>query len=69
LGWRSAAVRIGVSNTGVRKLETKSEDRRIRPAGLFAHQKSLVPQKESKCINVGNREGVLLGARMAPKPL
>ena len=38
----------------------EGEDRRIRPAGLFAHQKSLVPDKGGKGIDVGNREFILL---------
>ena len=32
------------------KARDEGEDRRIRPAGLFAHQKSLVPQKGSKYL-------------------
>jgi hypothetical protein len=55
LGWRSAAVRIGVSDTGVRKLA--GEDRRI----FSPIKKSL-----NKCIDVGSCEGVPLGSRMAP---
>ncbi len=51
------------------KARDEGEDRRIRPAGLFAQQKSLVPDKGGKCIEVGNREGVPLGSRVAPKSL
>jgi hypothetical protein len=54
-----AAVRIGVSDTGVRKLATKAKAvTSFRPS-----KKALSPRKENKCIDGGNREGVPLGSR------
>ena len=54
-----------------RRKETRDEgeDRRIRPAGLFTQQKSLVRDKGGKGIDVGNCQFVPLGWRVAPKSL
>jgi hypothetical protein len=54
-----------------RRKETcgKREYCRIRTARFFAQQKSLVPYKGGKRIDVSNREGVPLGSRVAPKSL
>ena len=47
----------------------EGEGRRICPAGVFAHQESLVSDKGGKGIDVGNREFILLVWRVAPKSL
>src|ERR1700719_1192673 len=51
------------------KARDGGEDRRVRPAGLFAHQKRLIPNKGGKGIDVGSREFSLLALGMAPKSL
>ena len=67
------ALRGGVvllaSSTPAREARDEGEDRRIRRAGLFAHQKRLVPDKRSQGIEVGNREVILLVCGMPSKAL